>query len=196
MFRVTFRTPAALAAACVALLAAASARADIIEVNFALTPQQEVPANNSNAAGAAQLLYDTVTQTYDLDLVVFGIELADLMGVGPNASPLHIHLASPGVNGPIVIDVGFVGTFFNDGLGIRMIVNDAPFGGVQGGINSNTAANEAAFFAGNLYLNVHTTSFPGGQIRGQIVPVPAPGALTLLGIAGLLSVRRRRRGCF
>ncbi|MFU8828724.1 MAG: CHRD domain-containing protein, partial [Phycisphaerales bacterium] len=45
-------------------------------------------------------------------------------------------------------------------------------------------------FAGNLYLNFHTTAFPGGEIRGQIVPTP--GAAGVLAGAALMGLRRRR----
>lgn len=168
----------------------AAAGADILEFNFALTPGQEVPPNNSNAAGAAQLLYDTDTQTYDLDVMVFGIGINDLMGAGPNSTPIHIHEAPMGVNGGIRVDVGFVSNFAPSGQGIRLMVDDGPFGGQQGNVFSDPNLNEAALLAGNMYLNVHTTSFPGGQIRGQIVPEPA--TMILLAGAGLALVGRRR----
>ena len=41
------------------------------------------------------------------------------------------------------------------------------------------------------YLNIHTTAFLGGEIRGQIV-VPAPGGLGVLALGGLVVTRRRR----
>ena len=53
-----------------------------------------------------------------------------------------------------------------------------------------TDLQAAEILAGLWYVNIHTTMFPGGEIRGQVVP--APGALALLGLAGL-AVRRRRR---
>ncbi len=47
---------------------------------------------------------------------------------------------------------------------------------------------------GTAYTNIHNATFPGGEIRGQIVPTPEPGTLLLLGTgaAGLASVLRRR----
>lgn len=45
------------------------------------------------------------------------------------------------------------------------------------------------------YFNIHTSTFGGGEIRGQILPVPEPStlALTVLGLGGLLVWRVRRR---
>ena len=53
----------------------------------------------------------------------------------------------------------------------------------------------AGILAGRAYLNIHTTAFPAGEIRGFASPVPEPGSLALVGVAALvgLSLRRRRR---
>jgi hypothetical protein len=49
--------------------------------------------------------------------------------------------------------------------------------------------------AGLWYLNLHTTTFAGGEIRGQVtrVPEPSTGVLLVSGILGLLSYTRRRQ---
>jgi len=152
---------------------AAVAQADLLPFNFAATPQQEVPANNSNAAGAGQLLYNTTTQTFDLDVQVFGIAIPDITGY-------HLHNAPVGVNGPVVINLVPLGNWSVNGLGIRLSLTNVPIG-----------AQEANLFAQNLYFNLHSTAFPGGQIRGQIIPAPA--GVGLLAAAGLFGARRRRR---
>jgi hypothetical protein len=36
---------------------------------------------------------------------------------------------------------------------------------------------------GKAYLNIHTTAFPSGEIRGFLTPVPEPGTLVLAGLA-------------
>jgi len=68
--------------------------------------------------------------------------------------------------------------------------------------NGNSVANAeatllAGMAAGTTYLNIHTSLFPGGEIRGFLAPaaVPEPVSLSLLGVglAGV-AIRRRRRG--
>jgi hypothetical protein len=47
---------------------------------------------------------------------------------------------------------------------------------------------------GKAYFNIHSTTFPGGEIRGFLEPVPEPGTFVLsgLGVLALLGMRRLR----
>ena len=74
--------------------------------------------------------------------------------------------------------------------------------GVQVGIgipspqigNAIIGAGQAAdLLAGLWYVNIHSTTFNGGEIRGQVVPEPATALLVVAGLVGLsVSVRRRK----
>lgn len=81
-----------------------------------------------------------------------------------------------------------------------------PFSGVPAATSGSipeqtfaiTAQQVSYLFSGFLYMNVHTSTFPGGEIRGQLLLVPEPttAALLGLGLAGGMAIRayRKRRG--
>jgi hypothetical protein len=146
---------------------------------------QEVPANDSTATGAAAFTFDEATGDYTFTLSVVGIDAFEINA--DVAGGIHIHEAAPGFNGPIVINTA------EDR--VDLIVSDfGEFVFVAEGTVSAPASIFEALAAGNLYVNVHTEEFPGGEIRGQLAIVPVPGALLLFGSAftGLITVSRRR----
>jgi hypothetical protein len=111
---------------------------------------QEVPPNASPAFGSATVLVDDVAHTATVDLSFSG-----LLGAQTAA---HIHgPAAPGVNGPVLI--GF------------------PIGSFVGMVFPTTPTIESHMFSGLTYINVHSTVFPGGEIRGQLqAPVSVDGS--------------------
>lgn len=126
-----------------------------------LRGSNEVPANNSTAIGRVVLLVSR-----DASYAEYSVEAS---GLSAGIRGGHFHRAAPGVNGPIVLSF-----FFNaDG---SPLTTPSP-GTTDLEINKAIArtitkaqldAILADLRAGTLYANVHTPTFPGGEIRGQL----------------------------
>lgn len=187
--------PASLIAILTALaLIAPAAHAALLDFEATLDGAQA--GTTSSATGIASLQYDTVAQRLSVDLGVDGISLADLRNVGPNATPVHLHFAPPGSNGPIVFDLGFFAPFILDGSVIRSTLSSVLYTPTQGALTSPLSADQfaSALSAGDLYLNIHTNTFGAGEIRGQVnASVPVASTALLIGVAGLGMARIRRR---
>ena len=126
----------------------------------------EVPAISTSANG-------TFTGTVSGDLTMISYTLS-YSGFSSAVSAAHIHFAQPDVNGGIV-------AFLCGGGGKP--VCPATSGSVSGTIvmadiqavtTQGIAAGELgevlmAMSKGATYVNVHSATFPGGEIRGQVV---------------------------
>lgn len=69
------------------------------------------------------------------------------------------------------------------------------FVNAQGGVSQAFAALVAGLGSGSAYLNIHSATFPGGEIRGNFsaIPEPATWALMISGFALMGAAIRRRR---
>jgi hypothetical protein len=64
-----------------------------------------------------------------------------------------------------------------------------------GSVPAAEAALAASLAARTAYLNIHTTMFPGGEIRGFLaVPEPATLLLLVVGGMGVLALRKKATG--
>lgn len=79
---------------------------------------------------------------------------ATVNSFGFTGAAAHIHIAEPGVNGPVIVPL----TETAAGSGVWVSAANAVL----------TADQMTALNAGGLYVNVHSALYAGGQIRGQI----------------------------
>lgn len=124
------------------------ARADRFPFFANYSGANEVPANASTAGGGIIGVYDDATNTIYYNIGFGGLSAA--------TTAAHFHApAGPGVNAGVTLaHVGF------------------PTGVTTGNytrIDVFTDAQETNLKAGLMYSNIHTSAFPGGEIRAQIV---------------------------
>jgi hypothetical protein len=135
---------------------------------------QEVPANSSNATGGATLLLSPDEKTARVSLT--------FQGLGSNQTDAHIHGPAPvGVSAPAIFPL--------------------PVGQISDFEISLTAAQVQDLRNGLLYINVHSSNFPSGEIRGQFQLQPSISAFALTATnfvvnegAGSASVAVKRSG--
>ena len=157
-----------------------------------LSGANEVPPSGSAGTGTA--LVTLVADVLNVSITFSGLGSPD--GAG------HIHCCGPvGVNEPIAVPFTGFPTGVTSGTYSSSfdLTSAASYSGAFLTANGGTAASaEAALLAGlnagQAYANVHTTNFPGGEIRGQLAAVPEPATALLAGgvLAALALLRRKR----
>lgn len=158
----------------------------------------ESPSNNSAGTGSATVTLDEHSLTMRVQ--------ASFAGLGGSATMAHIHCCT---------------TLPNTGnAGVALMFSDFPTGNTAGTydrtfdmsqlsnwtgsfVSAHGDTVSSAFAAlgqtlghGTAYFNLHTSAFPGGELRGNFataVPEPQTKILMLAGLVGLVSVCRRRR---
>ncbi len=141
----------------------------LIMFNAQLNGAQEVPVRDTPAWGNATATLNTTTNFFVLDYWFQNL-------LAPQTAA-HIHRAPPGVSGPIVIGAP-----------------SFPLGSPVHFETTLTDALKADLLAGLLYVNIHSTLFPPGEIRGQLTAIPEPSTYALGGILvlGLVVALRKR----
>lgn len=109
-----------------------------------LNGAEETPANNSTATATATLLLNA-------DELTARVSLNSLDGLSSAETAAHIHgPGAPGVSAPILFPLPAAGSFSDFEVAL-------------------TPADVQNLKAGLLYLNVHSSNFPNGEIRGQFL---------------------------
>jgi len=181
-----------------ALLALAPlAQAHTVIYFATLSGSAEAIPNASPAVG-------TATVTLDLDLVTMKVDV-EFSGLLGNVTAAHIHgptaVAGAGTAGVITMTptvTGFPsgvtsGTYSQTfDMTLASSYNAAFITANGGTVTTALNAGVAALDAGKAYLNIHTSSFGSGEIRGFLAPVPEPGTTVLGLLSGAVLMRRRR----
>lgn len=154
-----------------------------------LLGSNEVPPTGSPATGFAAL-------SLVGNLLTVSVNYSGL--VGGAAAAAHIHCCTPagtntGVSVPFTnFPSTTSGTYTNTFDLTQTSVYTASFITTAGGTAAAAEAALLAGFANGLaYVNIHDAQFPGGEIRGFVVPEPTSVALLTLGL-GLLAISRKR----
>lgn len=125
----------------------------------------------------------TATLNATNDLFTFSFNYSDM--VAP-VTVAHFHNAPAGTPGPVVYD---------------LIASGDGTAGATSGTMSGTwtpaeglTANLSSLLADGIYVNLHSSTFPGGELRGQWQVVPEPTSFLLVGgvAVGGWWVRRRK----
>ena len=161
------------------LLLANSAGAAIIPLQATLDGAQANAGlgTGSLATGSATMTFDDVTNLFNWNISWNTDDLLD--GTG-SETVMHFHGPAPaGVNAGVQVNFGGISGTSSPSIGSATI----------------TTAQATDLLAGLWYINIHTTAWPGGEIRGQVEVVPVPAALWLFGsgLLGLIGISRRKK---
>ncbi len=152
----------ALAVALVATVgASARPQATTIQIRTVLNAAQEVPSPTGAVSNAGGTFSATVTKSETGASISWQLSFSDLTA---NAIAAHIHTGAVGSPGPVVLALC------------------GPCSAPASGTGALTQAALDAIQAGTAYVNVHTPTNPGGEIRGQLA--------TTAGVSTRLSSRQ------
>jgi len=148
------------------------AHAEIIEFDLSpsgfdtavgLSAANEVPPNASTGSGneiSGGITFNTETSTLTLTMG-YGSAAGFTDLTGP-VTGTHIHApADPGTNADVLFNLG----------SIHFPSETPATGGVIFGSVVYAADKVEDLIAGLNYVNIHTDAYPGGEIRGQLIPL-------------------------
>jgi hypothetical protein len=168
-----------------------------------LSGPAEAPPNTSPGTGSATVNFDLTAHLLNIDMSFSGLTS------GTTASHIHCCTAPPAA-APVATQVPTFtafplgvtsGTYVHTFNTLDLATWNPTFVTASGGTAAGAELALAAGLAsGASYLNIHTSAFPTGEIRGFLTAastgqVPEPPAIALFAITmgALVAVRRKRR---
>lgn len=152
----------AMVAAAFALAACGGSSGPANHFTATLSPANEPGTVTSSGTGTAEYTVDGGTVTFTVNF----------SGLSAAANNAHIHVGPAGVNGGVTVPFtsqlprATSGSFSGSFTAANVAAAQTPDGGVS------IAAGDydgllTLMRAGNTYTNIHSTAYPGGEIRGQ-----------------------------
>jgi CHRD domain len=133
------------AAVALSLLATGAAHAATLTFKASLAGASETPPTTSAGIGVVNATLDTNTKTFTY--------LVGYSGLTGPATMAHFHgPAAVGAKGPPVLPVAATPSPIKG----EAVLTDAQIAGLEAGL---------------WYFNIHTATFPAGEVRGQVLPV-------------------------
>ena len=158
------------AVAATLLISATPSAAQVVNMTATLGGAEETTATPgvlgllTGAVGLATVAVDPVNEEISVTLALFNFATGTTAG--------HIHVGPRGVAGPVVINFP-IPTQRTGDLPLVFRVGATSFvARPEIGINTMADAIQA-IVGGGAYVNIHTSQYPAGEIRGQLTVVPA-----------------------
>ena len=131
-----------------------------------------------NDTGGAVMFYNPMTNMMRLRLSLFNFN--------NTMNNSHFHAQIPGLSGPVVVNLGNNANAggYNNTNGFISGSFDIPMVSAAG-----DPIDPIALLLGGLYLNFHSTTFTGGEVRGQVWPseeVPGGTRFSNLSVRGFV----------
>lgn len=167
--------------------------------DYSVTLDGPTEGNASPGIGTADVRYDNVLHTLFIDVTFSGLT--------GTTTAAHIHaptaVAGTGTAGVATtlpfftgFPIGVTSGSFTTTLDLTSASSyNASYVTANGGTTATAeSALATAIASDEAYLNIHTSTFGGGEIRGFLTAVPEPSSTALLGLGGVLLawVARRR----
>lgn len=184
-----------------AVLAAPVALADTLPYRSEMSGPQEEPPNASPGTSVATIIIDTTAHTMQLSIPFSGLTTF--------TTAAHIHcctgtpgsgVAAPATTTPTLPEFPLGVTAGSYDMTMDLLAPSTYSADFLYNNGGTAAGAEAALLAGlaanTAYLNIHTTAYPAGEIRGFIALVPEPSTwlMMLAGLGALGMARRRKTG--
>jgi CHRD domain len=143
-----------------------------VRIVVPMSGAEVVPPVETAASGTFTLLVEGGPSPTGSFRVSYSLELADLA----DATTAHIHLGAKGTEGDVIVPLFSgptkTGTF--TGVLAEGAISESDLTGPMEGKKFQDLVG--VVLAGQTYVNVHTTKYPNGEIRGQIIIPGASGS--------------------